>query len=78
MWPCIDQAFLPFSKNSRPKKLKVKKLKAVFQPKTQRFGDFWGSSQKNSKEKIVHKKIFIWVDALNVIFMDMFVDFCNI
>ena len=33
---------------------------------------------KNSKEKIVHRKIFIWVDAQNVIFMDMFVDFCNI
>ena len=29
-----------------------KKLKAVFQPKTQRLGDFWGSSQKTQKKKL--------------------------
>ena len=68
--------FWPFSKNSRPKKLKVKKTQ------NQRLDlTFWRFSRlqpKNSKEKIVRRKIFNWVDALNVIFMGMFVDFCNI
>ena len=44
----LRQAFFwPFSKNSR-----LKKLKAVFQPKIQRFWDFWGSSQKTQKKKL--------------------------
>ena len=67
-----------FQKTQGRKNSRLKKTQGHFSAKNLTFRRFLRLQPKNSKEKIVHRKIFIWVDAQNVIFMDMFVDFCNI
>ena len=67
-----------FQKTQGQKNSRLKKTQGHFSAKNSMFRSFLRLQPKNLKEKIVHRKIFIWVDAQNVIFMDMFVDFCNI
>ena len=75
----VGQAFFDrFQKTQGRKNSRLKKTQGCFSAKNSTFRRFLRLQPKNSKEKIVHRKIFIWVDTLNVIFMDMFVDFCNI
>ena len=79
--PCITMSgffFDRFQKTQGRKNSRLKKTQGHFSAKNLTFRRFLRLQPKNSKEKIVHRKIFIWVDAQNVIFMDMFVDFCNI
>ena len=66
-----------FQKTQGRKNSRLKKTQGCFSAKNSTFRRFLRLQPKNSKEKIVHRKLFIWVDALNVIFMDMFVDFFN-
>ena len=64
-----------FQKTQGRKNSRLKKTQGCFSAKNSTFRRFLRLQPKNSKEKIVHRKLFIWVDALNVIFMDMVVDF---
>ena len=65
----LNQAFFScFQKTQGRKNLRLKKSRP-FSAKNSTFWRFLRLQPKNSKEKIVHMKIFIWVDALNFIFM---------
>ena len=68
----VNQAFFDrLQKTQGRKNSRLKKSQGHFSAKNLTFRRFLRLQPKKLKRKILHRKIFIWVDAQNVIFMDI-------